>query len=99
MKVFISRPAERDLEDIAAFIAKDSPLAAYKFVAFLRAKALSLGDIPHAFPLVPRYERAGIRRRPCGQYLIFYRADGGVVSIVRILHSARDYESLLFPTG
>jgi plasmid stabilization system protein ParE len=87
------------LEEIAAFIAKDSPLAAYKFIAYLRAKALSLGDIPHAFPLVPRYERAGIRRRPCGRYLIFYRADEGAVSIVRILHSARDYEILLFPAG
>lgn len=34
----MSRPAERDLEDIAAFIAKDSPLAAYNFIAYLRAK-------------------------------------------------------------
>ena len=48
-------------------------------------------------PLVPRFERHGIRRRPYGDYLIFYRVEEDRVAIVHILHGARDYERLLFP--
>ena len=99
MRVRLSRAAERDLREIASYIAKDSPLAAFKVTIFLRQKALGLGGIPYAFPLVPRYERRGIRRRVCGNYLIFYRVDEEIVLIVRVLHGARDYAPLLFPEG
>jgi toxin ParE1/3/4 len=60
---------------------------------------LDIGEIPRAFPLVPRYEHYGIGRRPFGAYLIFYRIEDKRVSIVQILHDARDYEALLFPDG
>jgi plasmid stabilization system protein ParE len=97
LKVRISRSAERDLREIAEYIAQDSPLRAFNFVRYLRQKALELGQIPQAFPLIPRYEKFGLRRRPCGYYLIIYRIDNGAVRIVRIVHGARDYESWLFP--
>jgi plasmid stabilization system protein ParE len=32
-----------------------------------------------------------------GAYLIFYRVEADRVSIIHILHGARDYEALLFP--
>ncbi|MEJ0049584.1 MAG: type II toxin-antitoxin system RelE/ParE family toxin [Rhodospirillales bacterium] len=99
MKVLLSRVAARDLREIADYIANDSPLAAYNFTEFLRQKALGLGSFPYAFPLVPRYERYGLRRRPCGNYLIFYRVEKNTVLIARVLHAARDYEALLFPRG
>jgi plasmid stabilization system protein ParE len=44
---------------------------------------------------VPRHEHLGIRRRPFGNYLIFYRV--GAIEVVHVLHGARDYERLLFP--
>jgi toxin ParE1/3/4 len=50
-----------------------------------------------AIPLVPRYEHLGIRRRPFGNYLIFYRIGADAIEVVHILHGARDYEPLLFP--
>ena len=53
--------------------------------------------MPNAFPLIARHAHEGIRRRVSGDYLIFYRVETGTVSIVRILHGARDYEPLLFP--
>jgi plasmid stabilization system protein ParE len=43
--------------------------------------------MPLAYPLVPRYESRGIRRRPVGDYLIFYRLQDNRVEIVHILHS------------
>jgi plasmid stabilization system protein ParE len=49
--------------------------------------------------LVPRYEHHGIRRRPFGSYLIFYRVGTEAIEVVHILHGARDYEPLLFPEG
>lgn len=62
----------------------------------LKTKALETADIRLAYPLIPRYEKHGIRRRPYGDYLIFYRIEHDEISIIRILHGARDYVSVLF---
>jgi toxin ParE1/3/4 len=51
------------------------------------------------YPLVSRYEHLGIRRRPFGNYLIFYRVGAEAIEVVHVLHGARDYEALLFPEG
>lgn len=79
------------------YIAQDNPLRALTLVQELRDKCLSLADAPLAFPLVPRYERFGVRRRVHGSYLIFYRVEAeGVVVVLHILHGATDYAGLLF---
>jgi plasmid stabilization system protein ParE len=97
VKVVLSAAARLELEQIGDFIARDNPARARSFVAEIRAACLALGETPRAFPLVPRYERFGIRRRPFGNYLILYRVEQDRVSIVHVLHGARDYEGLLFP--
>ncbi len=99
MRVVLSAQATADLREIGLFIARDNRTRARSFVRELQAKAREIGEMPRAFPLVPRYERHGIRRRPYGRYLIFYRIEGDRVVVVHILHGARDYESLLFPEG
>jgi toxin ParE1/3/4 len=76
VKVVFSDAAEADLEEIGDYIAKDDPRRALTFVRELRSVALRLGDMPKVFPLVPRYEHHGIRRRPAGNFLIFYRVEG-----------------------
>jgi len=67
----------------------------------LRERCESLLDAPRGYPLVPRYEHFGIRRRPFGRFLIFYRVGRDAIEVIHILHGARDgardYESLLFP--
>jgi len=50
------------------------------------------------FPLVPRYEATGVRRRGHGDYLIFYRVEAEKVIILHILHGARNYNTILFPS-
>lgn len=77
MIVHISAEAERDLEAIGDYIARDDPTRALSFVQELRAKCLKLADLPEGFPVVPRYETHGIRRRAHGNYLIFYRVKAG----------------------
>jgi plasmid stabilization system protein ParE len=43
------------------------------------------------------FEHARVRRRPYGNYLIFYRIEIDVIAVVHVLHAAQDYESILFP--
>ena len=62
-----------------------------------QAKCASLGEMPKAHPLVPRYAQKGIRRRVHGNYQIFYRADDTEIVVIRVLHGARDHTALLFP--
>jgi plasmid stabilization system protein ParE len=95
--VTITAEAESDLEEIATYVAQQSPQSALKLVRELKEKCESLPDAPRAYPLVPRYEHLGIRRRPFGQFLIFYRIGSDAIEVIHILHGARDYESLLFP--
>jgi toxin ParE1/3/4 len=91
-----ARP-EADLEHIADYIAARNPVRALTFVREPRDKCEALADAPRAYPLVPRYEHFGIRRRPYGDYLIFYRIGADTIDIVHILHGAQDYEPILFP--
>jgi len=97
--VTLTREAEADLEAIGDYIAADNPARAATFVQELVDRIARLGDMPRAFPLVPRYEHTGVRRLPYGNYLIFYRVAKTRVEILHILNGARDYEPLLFPDG
>ncbi|MFJ2995610.1 type II toxin-antitoxin system RelE/ParE family toxin [Pandoraea sp. NPDC087047] len=88
-----------DLETIGDYIALDNPRRAVTFIQVLRDKCMSLADMPLAFPVVPRYERFGIRHRVYGNYQIFYRVveSHQRIDVVHILHSARNYAAILFP--
>ncbi len=97
MKVVFTAAASDDLENIGDYIARDNPARAVSFVQELIEKARLIGETPLAFPVVPRYSHQGIRRCPHNNYLIFYRAGEDMVSIIHILHGARDIEALLFP--
>ena len=97
MIIVISDEAEADLEKIGDDIAADSPQRAVTFVRELREKCETLVDAPRGYPLVPRYEHVGIRRRPHGNYLIFYRVGIDAVEVVHVIHGAREYEKILFP--
>jgi plasmid stabilization system protein ParE len=99
MIVVLSREAERDLETIGDYIARDNPARALSFVQELLARCGTLAVTPDAFPLVPRYERHGVRRLVHGRYLIFYRVADGQVQVLHILNGAQDVEAILFPDG
>ena len=97
MEVFLTDAAVTDLESIADWIAADSPARALAFVDLLRERCLQLGEMPFAFPVVPRFEKWNVRRRPVGDYLVFYRVTASRVEVLHVLHGARDYEPILFP--
>jgi plasmid stabilization system protein ParE len=97
MRVVVTEAAYVDLLHIGATIKEDSPARAESFVAELYDRCQRLGDMPRAYPLLPYWEYRGIRRRPFGDYLIFYRIGADVVEVLHVLHGARDYEAILFP--
>ncbi len=97
MRVELAAEAERNLEEIGDYIARDAPARAESFTRELREAALALGDAPRAYPLVPRFEWLGVRRRVHGNYVILYRVERDRVFVVQIVHGARDYGSLLLP--
>ena len=91
MKVIVAPAARRDLVEIGTWIARDKPRAADRMVDRLLSAANGLSRHPLRYPSVGLRR---LRKRPVGAYLIFYRVDD-VISVVRILHAARDWVSLL----
>ena len=99
MIVELTAAAEADLEAIGDYIAQDNPVRALSFVRELSRCCMELADMPEAWPIVPRYEHQGIRRRVHGRYLIFYRVAEGRITILHVLNGAMDVEAILFPNG
>lgn len=95
MKVTLSSQAVGDLQTVARFIAQDNPARAMSFVRELRETARRLGELPHGFPLVPRYEAHGIRRRSWKGYGILYSVDPDRVFVHRILGPGQDHDRAL----
>ena len=94
MKARFSSEARNDLLDIAEYIALDSPRRARSYVGELRACAIDIARTPEAFPIADGQGHRGIRRRVFGNYIIFYRASGDRLGILRIVHGARDHSTL-----
>ena len=94
MAVVLYRPLARlDLKEVYRYIAEINPAAATEVVREVAGKAMLLSEAPrigqpaeHLFP--------ELRRFPVGSFLIFYRPTNRGIEIVRILHGARDIESI-----
>ena len=99
MIVELTAAAEADLEAIGDYIAQDNPARALSFVRELSRSCLELVDMPEAWPIVPRYEHHGVRRRVYGRYLIFYSVAESRITILHVLNGAMDVEAILFPNG
>jgi toxin ParE1/3/4 len=85
--------ARQDLDAIHDYIATDSPAAAGRWIDRLEAECGKLAAMPGMGR--PREEfGAGLRSFAVGSYLIFYREYPDRLEIVRVLHGARDIESL-----
>lgn len=95
-KVIIAPTARDDLVQIAAYLALDNPERADRLIDELERKCIELGLRPMIWPALADHRGKGLRRRLHAGYLIFYRIGEGVVEVVRIIHSARDYPALLF---
>lgn len=94
MPVFVRRPlALQDLDEIWDYIAHDNPPAADALLDTIEGKCRLLAEYPglgtHCDNLHP-----SLRFFPVGKYLLFYMPLENGMDLVRVLHGARDLESL-----
>lgn len=94
MKLAFTPTARRDLQEIGDYIALDSRQQAMRFVITLERFCAKLLSQPERYPLSPRHVERGIRRAPHRDYLVFYRVRDGTVEILRVLHAARDIDTI-----
>ena len=83
-----------DLADIWAFIAEDSVKHADRFAALIDSQFRALARQPQMGRSRPELA-ADLHSFPFGRYVIFYVPRPKGVEIVRVLHGARDIESVL----
>jgi toxin ParE1/3/4 len=95
-KVAFSRYANRDLEKIVRFIARDNPAAANELGQKLITRALTLTEPGMAMMGSALQQRPEIHRLIEGNYLIYYRVflARKRVRILRFWHAARDPDRL-----
>jgi toxin ParE1/3/4 len=93
LKLIISPRALEDLSDIWSYIALDNIDAADNFTGKIYELCKSLSVRPGMGrardELLP-----GMRSLPFKGYIIFHIADGRTLKIIRVLHGARDIDSL-----
>jgi toxin ParE1/3/4 len=94
LSLLITDTAEDDLADIWTFIAAENPDAATRFVRDIHNHLLLLCDNPE---LGPRRDQLaeGLRAHFFRNYVIYYRVTNTSLTIMRVLHGARDAAALI----
>ncbi len=95
MQVRLSTQARRDLQGVRKWIEPDNPVRAMTFIEELRDAVACIGTMPQAFPLIPRYEKHGIRRRSYNGYGILYSVQPDCVFVHRIIGPGQDHDRAL----
>ncbi len=95
--VRLLRVAEEDLADILSYIAADRPAAADALASRFEKDLSLLGGAPllGRMPKEADLARQGYRYIVVDTYLVFYTVEPKLVLVHRVLHGARDYQSLL----
>lgn len=100
-RINITETAHADLLNAAAYIADtlNNKAAAIRLLDAADKELSSLADFPERNPLVrdPFLSENGIRMQMIKNYLAFYavRSETKTVTILRIIHSRRDWISIL----
>ncbi|PZQ62797.1 MAG: plasmid stabilization protein [Sphingomonas taxi] len=94
MKVVISSRARDDLDQIAAWIARDHPERAVSHNDELVDACIALGDYPRVYPRWPHHSAREIRRVNHNDHVIFYEVRATDVHVLTIVHGARNLTPL-----
>src|ERR1051325_6345176 len=89
-----SLAAEADLREIETHIARDSPTYAVRTVDRIVESVDQLERFPLSGRMVPEFERQELREIIYRSYRIVYLFENEVVSILRVVHGARDLVGL-----
>jgi plasmid stabilization system protein ParE len=97
--VIWSREALGDLEAQIAHIAVENPATAQRVADAIMASAMTLSDIPTGRPgrVIETYEKPVIRRPYIIAYAITSNPTTESISIVRVIHTAREWPEEQWP--
>lgn len=92
MKIRWTERAQRDLVEIHAYISRDNPDAAQRWIARLRERARKVAPHPYAGRKVPELDREEVREVFLGSYRIIYEIYPQYLDILTVFEGHR-----LFP--
>ena len=100
MKLRYTPEAISDLQSIKQYIKSTlrNPTAATRIAKMILDSCASLKSFPESVSSISAltgYE-TDLRMLVCENYLAFYRIDGDIVSVARIIHANQDYMRILF---
>ncbi len=83
--------ARTDLDEIVAYIAKDSPASALAILEEVFTKAQSLSTLSERGRVVPELADPKVRELVIRSYRLFYEVHVNEVTILGVLHGAREF--------
>lgn len=88
--------AERDLDDIWLYVAKESGSIdiANRLIDTITERFLALANFPYIGRSREEDFGPGYRSMPVGEYVIVYVVENGDAFILRVVHGRRDLEML-----
>jgi toxin ParE1/3/4 len=93
-----TKTAERDLEHIVDYIARDSEDKALDVLHAIRSKASNLKTMPERGRIVPELKAQGIatyRELIVAPWRMIYRTDGKTVLVLSVIDARRNLEDIL----
>lgn len=98
-EVIVTDLAKKDIKNIHSYISNELflPNEALNLVKLIERNIKNLEVMPERFRKYEKYKEKNIRICRLKKYLIFYNVnnDENQVEVVRILYSARNYDSIL----
>lgn len=90
-RVVVTAEAERNLDALFRYVARDNPINARRFVTELRERLKALRTLPRRCPRAPEDGRRGleIRHLVHGDYRVIFAIIDDTVAILQVRHSAR----------
>ena len=94
MLLRLSPHVPSDLEEIADYIAQDSPRQAVRLLRELQARMKEIAKQPSLYRLRPELGKDA-RLAVLGQYVILFRVRSSAARIERVVHGSRDLLRIL----
>lgn len=86
--------ALRDLDGAAEYIARDSGRYAAAFIRRVREVVRSVQRFPESGASVLEIDDPAIRKVFAFSYRVIYQASSNAITVLRIIHTARDFDSV-----
>lgn len=94
-RYFLTIPAKEDIKEITRYIAQFNPDAARRLTQAIKQQCKLLANFPNMGRNQDDFE-SGLQSFPVENYLIFYRAVGEGVEILRVLSGYQDLEAIFY---